>query len=157
MPNASISTFIVSNSAFCRAYASLPTFDAIGGAIARTRHGAQTSDRSGRPAAPAQGRCLRSAHCPHCVFSPLFSRGDIDRRAFQRAPPPSATGVREAPPKSATDQESRKKSPGFGAFSSSPYTVPLCWVWGPGIAVLWSCHQRVVSRSQVATGRTYGG
>ena len=34
-------------------------------------------------------------------------------------------------------------SPGFGAFSSSPYTVPLCWVWGPGIAVLWSC-QRVV-------------
>ena len=21
-------------------------------------------------------------------------------------------------------------SPGFGAFSSSPYTVPLCWVWG---------------------------
>ena len=24
----------------------------------------------------------------------------------------------------------RKKSPGFGAFSSSPYTVPLCWVWG---------------------------
>jgi hypothetical protein len=30
-------------------------------------------------------------------------------------------------------------SPGFGAFSSSPYTVPLCWVWGPGIAVLWSC------------------
>ena len=39
------------------------------------------------------------AHCPHCVFSPFFSRGDIDRRAFQRAPPPSATGVREAPPK----------------------------------------------------------
>ena len=34
----------------------------------------------------------------------------------------------------------RKKN--FGAFSSSPYTVPLCWVWGPGIAVLWSC-QRV--------------
>ena len=33
------------------------------------------------------------AHCPHCVFSPLFSRGDIDRRAFQRAPPPSATGA----------------------------------------------------------------
>jgi hypothetical protein len=31
-------------------------------------------------------------------------------------------------------------SPGFGAFSSSSYTVPLCWVWGPGIAVLWSCH-----------------
>ena len=30
-----------------------------------------------------------------------------------------------------------------GAFSSSPYTVPWCWVWGPGIAVLWSC-QRVV-------------
>ena len=30
-------------------------------------------------------------------------------------------------------------SPGFGAFSSSPYTVPLCWVWGPGIAVLWIC------------------
>ena len=26
---------------------------------------------------------------------------------------------------------------GFGAFPSSPYTVPLCWVWGPGIAVLW--------------------
>ena len=38
-------------------------------------------------------------------------------------------------------------SPGFGAFSSSPYTVPLCWVWGPGIAVLWyvwSCHEGVV-------------
>ena len=30
-------------------------------------------------------------------------------------------------------------SPGFGAFSSSPYTVPLCWVWGPSIAVLRSC------------------
>ena len=29
--------------------------------------------------------------------------------------------------------------PDFGAFSSSPYTVPLCWVWGPGIAVLRSC------------------
>ena len=28
-------------------------------------------------------------------------------------------------------------SPGFKAFSSSPYTVPLCWVWGPGIAVLF--------------------
>jgi hypothetical protein len=35
-------------------------------------------------------------------------------------------------------------SPGFGAFSSSPYTVPLCWVWGPGIAVLWSYHEGVV-------------
>ena len=36
-------------------------------------------------------------------------------------------------------------SPGFGAFSSSPYSVPLCWVWGPGIAgVLWSCHEGVV-------------
>ena len=21
----------------------------------------------------------------------------------------------------------------------SKYTVPLCWVWGPSIAVLWSC------------------
>ena len=35
-------------------------------------------------------------------------------------------------------------SPGFGAFSSSRYTVPLCWGWGPGhIAALWSC-QRVL-------------
>ena len=34
-------------------------------------------------------------------------------------------------------------SPGFGAFSSSPYTVPLCWVWGPGIAVLRSCHEEM--------------
>ena len=25
---------------------------------------------------------------------------------------------------------------GFGAFSSSPYTTPLCWVWGPGMVVL---------------------
>ena len=32
-------------------------------------------------------------------------------------------------------------SPGSGAFSSSPYTVPLCWVWGPSIAVLWSCQR----------------
>ncbi len=32
-------------------------------------------------------------------------------------------------------------SPGLGTFSSSPYTVPLCWVWGPGIAVLWSCQR----------------
>ena len=31
--------------------------------------------------------------------------------------------------------------PVLGAFSSSPYTVPLCWVWGPGIAVLWSCQK----------------
>jgi hypothetical protein len=32
-------------------------------------------------------------------------------------------------------------SPGSGAFSSSPYTVSLCWVWGPSIAVLWSCQR----------------
>ena len=38
-------------------------------------------------------------------------------------------------------------SPGFGAFSSSPYTVPLCWVWGPGIAVLRSCHEESVCDS----------
>ena len=38
-------------------------------------------------------------------------------------------------------------SPGFGAYSSSPYTVPLCWVWGPGIAVLWSCQRIVVCDS----------
>ena len=25
---------------------------------------------------------------------------------------------------------------GFGAFSSSPYTTPLCWVWGPDMVVL---------------------
>jgi len=37
----------------------------------------------------------------------------------------------------------RRAESRFWAFSSSPYTVPLCWVWGPGIAVLWSC-QRVV-------------
>ena len=91
-----ISACMVSNSAFSRAYSSLRSFDAIGGAIAR---GTAPKRVTGRPAATAQGRCLRSAHCPHCVFSPFFSRGDIDRRAFQRAPPPSATGVREAPPK----------------------------------------------------------
>ena len=96
MPNASISACMVSNSAFSRAYSSLRTFDAIWGAIAR---GTARKRVTGRPAARIQGRCLRSAHCPHCVFSPFFSRGDIDRRAFQRAPPPSATGVREAPPK----------------------------------------------------------
>ena len=45
-------------------------------------------------------------------------------------------------------------SPGFGAFSSSPYTVPLCWVWGPGIAVLWSC-QRVVRCVTVSACFTY--
>ena len=45
-------------------------------------------------------------------------------------------------------------SPGFGAFSSSPYTVPLCWVWGPGIAVLWSC-QRVVRCVTVFAFFTY--
>ena len=74
---------------------SLRSFDAIGGAIAG---GTAPKRVTGRPAATIQGRCLRSAHCPHCVFSPFFSRGDIDRRAFQRASPPSATGVREAPP-----------------------------------------------------------
>ena len=95
MPNASISACMVSNSAFSRAYSSLRTFDAIWGAIAR---GTARKRVTGRPSARIQGRCLRSAHCPHCVFSPFFSRGDIDRRAFQRAPPPSATGVREAPP-----------------------------------------------------------
>ena len=81
MPNASISTCIVSNSAFCRAYSSLRTFDAIWGAIAR---GTARKRVTGRPSARIQGRCLRSAHCPHCVFSPFFPRGDIDRRAFQK-------------------------------------------------------------------------
>ena len=100
MPNASISACMVSNSAFSRAYSSLRTFDAIWGAIAR---GTARKRVTGRPSARIQGRCLRSAHCPHCVFSPFFSRGDIDRRAFQRAPPPSATGVREAPPKSSRE------------------------------------------------------
>ena len=55
-----------------------------------------------RPAVWSQGRCLVAAHCPHTAFlagTLLFSRGDIDRRALQSAPPPSATGVREAPPK----------------------------------------------------------
>ena len=52
-----------------------------------------------RPAAAAEGRVLSSAHCPHCQTRRFFSRGDIDRRALQSAPPPSATGVREAPPK----------------------------------------------------------
>ena len=45
-------------------------------------------------------------------------------------------------------------SPGFGAYSSSPYTVPLCWVWGPGIAVLWSC-QRIVVCDSVRLLYTY--
>ena len=54
-----------------------------------------------RPAAATEGRVLSSAHCPHCQTRRFFSRGDIDRRTLQRAPPPSATGVREAPPKSA--------------------------------------------------------
>jgi hypothetical protein len=36
-------------------------------------------------------------------------------------------------------------SPGFwGVFIIAVQTVPLCWVWGPGIAVLWSCHEGVV-------------
>ena len=49
---------------------------------------------------PKGAASSRRRRCPHtAVFSPLFSRGDIDRRAFRRAPPPSATGVREAPPK----------------------------------------------------------
>ena len=97
MPIASISACTVSNSAFSRAYSTLRSSDAMWRAIAR---GTAREQVTGRPAAPDQGRCLRSAHCPHCVFSPFFSsRGDIDRRAFQRAPPPSATGVREAPPK----------------------------------------------------------
>ena len=48
----------------------------------------------------AQSRALTPRDAlPTLLFSPLFSLGDIDRRAFQRAPPPSsATGVREAPP-----------------------------------------------------------
>ena len=53
MPNASISTCIVSNSAFSCAYSSLRTFDAIGGAIAR---GTARKRVTGRPAVPAQGR-----------------------------------------------------------------------------------------------------
>ena len=63
-----------------------------------TRHGAQTSDRatcSDRPRALTPRGALPTLR----FLSPFFSRGDIDRRAFQRAPPPSATGVREAPPK----------------------------------------------------------
>ena len=52
-----------------------------------------------RPAATSEGRVLSSAHCPHCQTRRFFSRGDIDRRALQSAPPPSATGVRGAPPK----------------------------------------------------------
>ena len=31
-------------------------------------------------------------------------------------------------------------SPGFwGAFIIAVHRAFLCWVWGPGIAVLWSC------------------
>ena len=41
----------------------------------------------------------------------------------------------------------RAESRFWGAYSSSPYTVPLCWVWGPGIAVLWSCQRIVVCDS----------
>ena len=37
----------------------------------------------------------------------------------------------------------RAESRFWGVFIIAPYTVPLCWVWGAGIAVLWSC-QRVV-------------
>ena len=33
-------------------------------------------------------------------------------------------------------------SPGFwGVFIIAVHRVPLCWVWGPGIAVLWSCQR----------------
>ena len=52
-----------------------------------------------RPAARDQGRVLTSAHCPHCETRRFFSRGDIDRRTLQRAPPPYAADAREAPPK----------------------------------------------------------
>ena len=31
----------------------------------------------------------------------------------------------------------------WGVFIIAVYTVPLCWVWGPGIAVLWSCQRMV--------------
>ena len=44
---------------------------------------------------------------------------------------------------------------GFGAFfHQSPYTTPLCWVWGPGMVVLWSC-QRVVGCVTVSACFTY--
>ena len=41
-----------------------------------------------------------------------------------------------------------------GRVSSSPYTTPLCWVWGPDMVVLWSC-QKVVRCVTVSARFTY--
>ena len=95
MPKASISNHIVSKSAFSRAYCELRSSDAIRGAIPR---GTARRRVTGRPLALLKGRVLTSAHCPHCETRRFFSRGDIDRRTLQRAPPPSAADAREAPP-----------------------------------------------------------
>ena len=35
----------------------------------------------------------------------------------------------------------RAESRFWGVFIIAVYTVPLCWVWGPSIAVLWSCQR----------------
>ena len=30
----------------------------------------------------------------------------------------------------------------WGVFIIAVHRLPLCWVWGPGIAVSWSCQQK---------------
>ena len=67
-----------------------------------SRHAPGESARvrpSVRPGRRAEDDDNGLAQCPAPPSGRLFSRGDIDRRALQSAPPPSATGVREAPPK----------------------------------------------------------
>ena len=47
-------------------------------------------------------------------------------------------------------------SPGFGArFYHIAYTVPLCWVWGAGIAALWSCHVEDSNCTQMCERQTF--
>ena len=60
-----------------------------------------------------EGRGSATSHLFREQFRMWRSRGsvDIDRRAFQRAPPPSATGVREAPP-SPREKSGEKSSVG---------------------------------------------
>ena len=62
-------------------------------------------------------------------------------RAERGRAPGGGGCVRSAGGRAAVCGAPAGRVPVSGAFSSSPYTVPLCWVWGPGIAVLWSCQR----------------
>ena len=120
---------------------------------ARTLPNMSTAARA--RSAGTQGEQGRACLLPHTGTQSLQARGVKNTRTQKpriRTPSrrsgarschaPGGDGcVRSAGGRAAVCGAPAGRVPVSGAFSSSPYTVPLCWVWGPGIAVLWSCQR----------------